>query len=258
MEWTEEIIEREILKLKDELQVDHMPNSTEMKNNKRSGLLAAIGKTGGMYHWSNKLGLKNKKIAKKWTDESTEQEIKKVMKVLQINRFPSAAELKSIGRNDLHCRISKFGTYRSWAKRLGLELKSSDTNKGQEYEIIVGDMLTAKGYNVEQMTTKHPYDLLINENVKIDVKVSAPHYHYGSRAHTFRPSKEHPTCDLYICLALDEQERIESVFVIPSKFAKLVTINVGTDSKYNKFINRWDYLETYSKFYDELVLEKVL
>ncbi len=190
----------------------------------------------------------------KWTDELIEKELLKSIKVLQIERMPTANELKTIGRNDLHCKISRTKKYSGWAEHLGLELKQSETVKGQKYESKLKKRLESKGYKVEDMTTKHPYDLLVNKNVKIDVKVSAPHYHFGSRCHTFRPSKKHPTCDLYICIALDEQEKFEKVFVIPSKFAQLVTLNICKESKYNAFIDRWEYIDRYTEFYNTLTV----
>lgn len=191
----------------------------------------------------------------KWTNELIESELKKCIKVLNINRMPSAKELTDIGRNDLHCKISRTKKYSGWAEHLGLELKASETKTGQEYERKIAEMLGNRGHQTERMTTKHPYDLLVNEHVKVDVKVAGPHHHFGSRAHTFRPSKKHPTCDLYMCVALDEAEQIEKVFVIPSKFAQLVTLNIGTKSKYNSFINRWDYIDRFTEFYKTLKVE---
>jgi hypothetical protein len=189
----------------------------------------------------------------KWNDEKIVEGIKQSMGVLKIDRMPTAAELTSIGRNDLHCKIGRTKTYKGWADYLGIQLKSSETTKGNEYEDLVAKIIGVLGYKVKQMTTKHPYDLLINDSVKVDVKVGGAHNHFGSRAHTFRPSKKFATCDLYICVALDENDGVENIFIIPSKFAQLTTLNIGTDSKYNKFIYRWDYIKRFVQFYEEVV-----
>lgn len=175
------------------------------------------------------------------------------MTILNIKRMPTASELTSIGRNDLHCKIGRTKTYKGWAEHLELQLKSSETTKGNEYEELVAKIIRGLGYEVKEMTTKHPYDLLINDSVKVDVKVGGAHNHFGSRAHTFRPSKKFATCDLYICVALDENDEVENIFIIPSKFAQLTTLNIGTDSKYNKFIYRWDYIKRFVQFYDEVI-----
>src|SRR5690606_15825045 len=117
----------------------------------------------------------------------------------------------------LHCAISKSKKkYRGWAEEIGLELKESETFKGNKWETYVAEVIRGMGFKVEQMTTKHPYDLLVNGAVKIDVKVGTSHKHFGTRCHTFATNKKYATCDLYICIGLDEEENIEKQFVIPS------------------------------------------
>lgn len=178
----------------------------------------------------------------KWTDELIESELKKCIDALHIKRMPTATELQSLGRNDLHCKVSRTKKYRGWAEYLGLELKESETTKGQRYEehIVAAIENYSNHFRVKRMTTKHPFDLLINDCVKVDVKVGKAHRHFdGCRAHTFNLSKKYATCDFYICVALDENEEIESYFIIPAKFTQLVTLNIGTESKYNKFKDAW-------------------
>jgi|SRR5690625_3311902 len=254
MKWTEELIKEAIFELMELLGLERMPTSTEMRVNKKTGLSRAIGMNGGVYHWADKLGLSRTKPRRVWTDDLIGEKIEEAMRTLCITRMPTASELTSIGRNDLHCAIGKYGTYRGWSERLSLELKSNETNKGNKYERVIGNMLVEKGFKVKEMTTGHPYDLLVNENVKVDVKAGAAHHHYGSRAHTFRPSSKDSTCDIYICVALNELSEIEDVFIIPSKFARVKTINVGTNSKYDKFIDRWDFVNEYTEFYESIAI----
>lgn len=177
-----------------------------------------------------------------------EKELFKSMKILGIDRMPTASELQSIGRNDLHCRISRTKKYRGWAEQLDLKLKSSETTVGQRREKEVKKILKDKGYQVSQMTTKHPYDLLINNVVKIDVKTANPYTLNGSRVHTFGINKVNPTCDLYICLSYNEQGEVERTLVIPSHLCRVRTLCIGKESKYNRFNNRWDYIEKYARF----------
>lgn len=191
-------------------------------------------------------------MAKKWTEDLIRQGILESIKTLNIDRMPTAAELQSIGRNDLHCKIGRTKTYRGWADELKLSLKHSDTNKGQVWEFYVEDELKKLGFDVEQMTTKHPYDMLVNNTVKVDVKVGSAHTHFGTRCHTFRPSKKFATCDIYICIGLDEDENVEKTFIIPSKFAQLVTLNICNDSKYNAFLDRWEYVSRFVDFYEKV------
>ncbi|MFC7443494.1 hypothetical protein [Laceyella putida] len=184
-----------------------------------------------------------------WTDEMVEQEIKKSMEILGIDRMPTGPELQGIGRNDLHCRISRTYGYAGWAEKQGLTLKSCDTRTGKRYEEIATNLLKDKGYEVERMTTKHPYDLMVKGVVKVDVKVGKVWFQEGKwRIHTFRLEKRFPTSDFYLCIGLNEKEEIEKIFVIPSLHARIMTISAGENSKWDKYLIRFDLLDTYSEF----------
>lgn len=183
-----------------------------------------------------------------WNDELIKQELLKSIDILMLDRMPTRAELVSISRNDLHCKISRTKKYSGWAKELGLPLKSCDTRMGHKYEAGITDILNTKGFNVERMTNKHPYDLMVNGCVKIDVKSANPYYFQGSRVHTFNLHNPNPSCDIYICVLLNESHEIERTFVIPSHLVKIKTLCVGKESKYNSFIDRWDIVGQYSNF----------
>ncbi|MCK6203948.1 hypothetical protein KZX50_00605 [Bacillus infantis] len=195
-------------------------------------------------------------MANKWTEELIESELRKCIKSLQINRMPSADELKMLGRNDLHCKISRTKKYKGWADTLGIPLKSSETTKGNKYEWFIKKRIEAISdhLNVEKMATKHPYDLLVNDCVKIDVKVAAPHMLRGqSRVHTFGLNKKYATCDIYVCVALDESENVERTFIIPSSHAQIVTLCVGKESKYNKYVDNWDFIRQFVDTYERAI-----
>lgn len=253
MKWTDENIKSAIQEFAQDLSLNHMPTSQQFKSHGKSGLLNAISRSGGVYHWSEVSKLPRRiNSRRKWSDSVIEKEIIRSMSTLHIKRMPTSSELLSIGRSDLQNAITKHGGFRHWRKALSLNLAENETNKGQKYEVKVSEFLKTIGHKTNQMTTGHPYDLLVNENVKVDVKVGSAHYHFGCRAHTFRPSSEHSTCDIYICIALDEDDLIEKIFVIPSKFAKVKTINISGSGKYYKFINRWCYIEEYTDFYQSV------
>lgn len=64
----------------------------------------------------------------KWDDDLIESKIHEVMRVLSISRMPSASETELILRNSsLSNKISKTGGFSKWAKKLGLEIKESET-----------------------------------------------------------------------------------------------------------------------------------
>ncbi|MEK5070740.1 hypothetical protein [Sporosarcina sp. FSL K6-1508] len=185
-----------------------------------------------------------------WSNELVRSELLKSIKILGIKRMPSAEELKSIGRNDLHCKISRTKKYSGWADNLGLELKSSETNLGQEFEKEVSRLIDNLGFDVVRMSTKHPYDILIENSVKVDVKVANPYLLRGqSRVHTFNLSKVNPTCDIYICVLLDEEGDDERILVIPSHHVRKPMLNMGRNSKYNVYNGKFDYIRQYVDFF---------
>lgn len=256
--WTKQELKNEIEKVMSENNIFELPSRQFLEGIGRSDLFNAITRNGGFIKTANEFGIprKNYRISK-WSLEEIEKELLQYIQVHGLKRMPSKPEMIKNGRNDLGSAITKYKGMKWWSERIGLPLKQSETTTGNKYERVVAEILEQKGNQVQEMTTKHPYDLLVNDNVKVDVKVSSPGHIEGWRCHTFRPSKEFPTCDLYICVALDEKGNIEKIYIIPSKFAHVTTLCIGGESKYNTFINRWDYIETYSTFYNELVLERV-
>jgi hypothetical protein len=186
----------------------------------------------------------------KWTDELIRKELLSSVKILMLDRMPTASELKSIGRNDLHCKISRTKKYSGWAEDLGLQLARNETNLGNEYEKVIGGILESKGFKVEYMPTKHPYDLMLNGSVKVDVKVANMYEaQNGQNWWAFRLAKKEATCDIYILNALESDVSKERIFVIPGHLLDIQMLNMGLDTKYNKFLNRYDILETYSNFF---------
>jgi len=189
-----------------------------------------------------------------WNDDLIEKGIKDIIIALNIDRMPSCHEIINIAHDSkLVGAICKHGGYKNWAERLGLEIKKSETLFGKRYETALNSMLTAEGYKVEQMVMCHPYDLLVNDNIKIDVK-SSKRYYYTEKgySYSFNLEKNNPTCDLYVCFCIDKNNVIEKVLVIPSKFLKQTQLCIGINSKYDVYINRWDYIKIYDDFYTKL------
>ncbi len=141
----------------------------------------------------------------KWTDEKIENEIYNVINVLNIDRMPTKTEIGIVTKNHgLNNKISRSGGYKYWANKLGLDIKDSETRLGQEWEVYTKNIIESRGYYVEKMTTRHPYDLLINNNIKVDVKVSNYYHGKGFKYHTFNLENKYHNCDIFICIGLDE------------------------------------------------------
>jgi len=187
-----------------------------------------------------------------WNEYLIESEIKRTMDILCIEHMPSRTDMKlALGNDALSNKVAKTGGFVAWGNRLLLKTKVSDTSLGQNYEIKAMELLKLKGFEVERMTTKHPFDLLVNDNIRIDVKVGRPG-DINNSIHTFRMAKKYATCDLYMIFALDGNGAIGKLFIIPGNELKVVTMCIGRNSKYDVYLNRWDLINKYDTFYKQL------
>lgn len=189
----------------------------------------------------------------KWTDEKIKEEIFSVMKILEINRMPSSVEIERAGNCTLSSAIGKHGGFNQWAKKLGLNQSKCQTRIGQIGECLIKELIENKGYKVEKMSSKHPYDLLVNGNIKIDVKTSnifKSNKDWSS--YSFNLEKSKPTCDIYVFVCLNNKD-VERILVVPSKFLKQTQLCIGGNSKYDFYKDRWDYIEQYDEFYRSVI-----
>lgn len=193
---------------------------------------------------------------KNWTETEIIDRIKEVVNMLELNRFPSNKEINNYYHNtSLTNKISKTGGFYYWANKLGLEIKESESKLGKRFELECLHYLQKMQYFVEKMPTKHPYDLLVNKNIKVDVKVSYLYKNKGnSPFYTFNLEKNCPTCDIYVCYCLNKEKSVEKVYVIPSCFLVGKTqLSVGVENSiYDEFIDKWSYFDKYNLFYKDL------
>jgi hypothetical protein len=185
-----------------------------------------------------------------WTEEKVKEKVLEAINKLQLDRMPSREELDQYYHNSaLSCRISKTGGFYSLAQSLGYQVKRSHTSIGTVFENLISDILVKKGYSVEKMTVRHPYDLLVNGSVKIDVKSSYLCKYNGS-IYTFSLRKKHPTCDLFIAVTLRDDGSINKIYIIPSiKLTGKTQLTIGEKtSAYNVYINCWHYIDHYNQF----------
>ena len=190
-----------------------------------------------------------------WNDKTVEEAIMSVMYALSLNRMPSASEIVQVTKGHaLNNAIRRRGGFRMWAEKLGLELKNSETKLGNNHEYYIKDDLLDRGYTVEKMSIKHPYDLLVNNNIKIDVKASHIYNYAHGKYYSFNLEKTHHNCDIFIFVCLDENEGVVKKLIIPSKFLMGVKqISVGLQSKYDIYDNRFDYLDKFNEFYSSII-----
>ncbi len=192
-----------------------------------------------------------------WTERDILNEIAYVMDALKIDYFPSKSEMNFVtGSMGLSNQVSKKGGSRYFAEMLGLELKSSESELGYQFEeYAIKDIFRNTGFLSRHMKPRYPYDLLTNENIKVDVKVSTQFFatKKSMPAHSFNLEKKYPTCDIFILYCLDELFDITKTIIIPSCFATGKTkIGVGGLSQWDVYRDKWEYFNSYDLFYSSL------
>lgn len=190
----------------------------------------------------------------KWDDESIKEAIKYVMEKGKIESMPTHTQMDSIiGNAGLSCAISKRGGSVYWANKLGLNIKPCESKFGACYEDRCIGELIDRGYDCEHTESKYPYDILVNDNVKIDVKVSNLYQSKNGSFYTFNLEKVKPTCDIFVCYCVEYDEVVKT-FVIPScVLSGKCQLSVGEiKSIYDKYIDAWWFVEEYDAFYQDI------
>lgn len=190
----------------------------------------------------------------RWTDDLIKERVLEVKTALSLDRMPSRSECVHYFHNEsLVNAISRRKKWYQLASELGLKVKDSETYFGKSQEANTAEMLVSLGFSVRKMPQNFPYDLLVDDCVKVDVKAS--HLYHGPNGdfYTFNLDKQFATCDIYILFALGDDCE-QRTFVVPSKFVIAQTqISMGVlKSKYHKFENRWDFISSLSDFWSEV------
>lgn len=189
----------------------------------------------------------------KWSDDLIDQKVLEVKESLGLNRMPSRKECESYF-NDcaLTNAISKRSGWYEVARRLGLEVKDSETKFGKSYESIASEMLQSLGHDVKRMSQNFPYDLLVDDCIKIDVKASRLYRGAFGNFYSFAINKDYATCDFYVLFAVSDDGNIGRTLVVPScNVISNKQISVGqTSSKYFKYENRFDLISSAVDFWD--------
>lgn len=188
----------------------------------------------------------------RWTDDLIKEKVLEVKKAFSLDRMPSRSECIQYFHNEaLVNAISKRKKWYQLAQELGLRVKDSETYFGKSEESNAAEMLISLGFSVRKMPQNFPYDLLVDDCVKVDVKASHLYHGPNGNFYTFNLEKQFATCDIYILFALAECEE-KRIFVVPSKFVIAQSqISMGAlKSKYHKFENRWDFISSLSDFWN--------
>lgn len=191
-----------------------------------------------------------------WTDDLIKSKINEVVNGLELGRMPTRRECENYFHDcGLTNAVSRrAGGWYSLAKEMGYEIKESETTFGKTYEIQAAEMLKSYGFEVRRMSQNFPYDLLIDDCVKADVKASKLYHGGNGNFYSFNLEKQFATCDFYILLTVAKNGEITRTMVVPS--SEVIAnnqISVGENrSKYHKFADRFDLIEKAVEFWKNL------
>ena len=191
----------------------------------------------------------------KWNDDLIAKEILNIKDKLEIDCMPSYGQINKIRKStDLSNKIAKTGGINKWAKKLNLKITKSETRIGKRGEKIIEEILKTKGYDVKNVSEKKfPYDLIVNNDIKIDVKLSHLYKGCNGNFYSCNLEKKIPTCDLYIIICENDDMSINKILIIPSKFLMgIKQLVIGVNSKYDKFNNKFEYIDKFDSFYASL------
>ena len=187
-----------------------------------------------------------------WTKEKIREAILHMVEETGTTHMPTRSEIRNFyGDERLTNKICKTLGYYGWANELGLQIPNNDTRKGKIGEEYATMLLTEKGYSVERMPQNHPYDLLIADSAKVDVKYSALYRGEHGNFYSFRIQKRNPTCDAYMLLA--KKDHSYRVFIVPSMCVSVTQISIGEHrSMYDKYENAFGVIDCITEAFQRL------
>ena len=195
----------------------------------------------------------------KWNDDLIASEIKRVIEMLGIYRFPTKSEIeRCLGHRGLNKAISKYGGTRYWSEKMGYDVKDCESEFGYYFEqYALKDIKNNLGIEGYLNKPRYPYDITANHNIKINVKSSKLIKNkVGYQYYSFNLEKKEPTCDIYILYCVNNDKTINKTYIIPSCVfynQNQVGISGNGISKYDKYLDRWDIIEFYNSFYKEVI-----
>lgn len=191
---------------------------------------------------------------KKWNVDLIECAIKYVMRKAKISTFPTHSQMTTItGNTALANAVSKNGGSHYWSEKLGLEIKPCESKFGEEFELKCMNQLKHYGYRCEKMPVRYPYDLLVENNVKTEIKCGNLFHGKTGDYYTFNLGKQKPTCDIFVCYCLENNE-IRKIYIIPSSVLSGKTqLAIGKYSSiYDSYFYAWSYFQEYADFYKRM------
>jgi hypothetical protein len=176
-------------------------------------------------------------LRKTWTDDRLASELLKIANGSGI--MPTNSMLRQIKRTDIASQLTKRGGFIEWANRLGLTRELSDSDIGWDGEKELAKKLSDSGFDVTRMDrVKSPYDLCIENAIRIDVK-SAKYAEYGVCKGWFYRIAKNPQADVVALYQIDTGD----CYYLPWQHCPTSNVTISRDGgKYKTYKNREDIL----------------
>lgn len=192
----------------------------------------------------------------KWSEEKIVEALRFMIDKCNMDTMPTHSEIQQFfGNCALNSAMSNRGGTKYFSKLLGMETKNCESKFGDQLEDYCVLQIQEKlGLDGEKTKPRYPYDILVNRNVKVDVKVSRVFDNYGNaKYHTFNMEKKEQTCDVFVFYCIGTNDEIERTFVIPaSVLSGKKQLAVGKSSMYDKYLDQWHFISDYDRFMTEL------
>lgn len=183
-----------------------------------------------------------------WSEDMMKEKIYEIMNFYDIDRMPTHREMNEyLGSHSLSCYVSKHGGSYAVAENLGLGIKESETKTGIKYEKHAIYLLNELGFNcVHTGLNTFPYDILVDNCIKVDVKASNIVYARESKYFSANMGHDHHACDVFIFFCI-EDNIISKTYIIPSFILDGIgQLSIGYDkSKYDIYLDRWDIINKF-------------
>lgn len=194
---------------------------------------------------------------KRWNETEVEEQIMQIVRDRGMTTFPTLSEMTEYyGNQGLRNKVARSGGSFAWAEKLGLPMKQSDTSFGRKYELFAIEDIRSHTSSaiVEKMSTRYPYDILVEKCVKIDVKASRPVRNgKGGYQYSFNLEKKYPTCDVFLLYGLGWDGEVLQTLIVPSLLTYGISqIYAGTNPRWMHFQDKWQVFSSYLKFYNGL------
>jgi hypothetical protein len=174
---------------------------------------------------------------RRWTQEQIDSEIRLI--AAAIGYFPAASELRSMGRNDLICAITKREGSMALSSRLGIPRRHSDSDTGWDGELAFQALAIEAGFDCQRADAcKAPFDLILDGSLRIDVKAASFAEYSESRGWFYRLGKI-VQADVVVFYQLDTK----NFYAVPWYLCPTSNVTISrSGGRYIAYKNNWELL----------------